>query len=105
MKNDESKMKSGNRFTKNIFVLAFILLLANSVFADWIWTKKTSLPFGGKRDRAISFSINGFGFIGTGLDSVNMVLNDLWRYDTLSNSWTQMADFPGVPRRERAGWR
>ena len=74
-------MKNKMKF-KNIFIIAFILLLANSVFADWIWTKKSSLPYGGKRDRAVSFSINGFGFIGTGLDSANMVQNDLWRYDT-----------------------
>ena len=93
-------MKFTQLFRKNILVLTFILLLANSVFADWIWTKKTSLPFGGKRDRAISFSINGFGFVGTGLDSLNLVQNDLWRYDTSSNSWMQMADFPGVPRRD-----
>ncbi len=93
-------MKFKNLLVKNIFAFAFILLLANSVFADWIWTKKTSLPFGGKRDRAISFSINGFGFIGTGLDSINLVQNDLWRYDTTSNSWTQMANFPGVARRD-----
>ncbi len=70
---------------------------------SWTWEKKASIP-NGKRDRATGFSIDEYGYLGTGLDTGNIVLQDFWRYDTLNNVWTQMADFAGGPRRDAIGF-
>lgn len=64
-----------------------------------IWTKKASLPVGEGTAFAVGFSINGKGYIGTGLDSDNVHLtNAFWEYDPIVNTWTKKADFPGHPR-------
>ncbi len=52
-----------------------------------------------KRERAVSFSIGDYGYVGTGEDSMNVSKKDLWRYDPDANSWSQMANLPGVERR------
>lgn len=63
------------------------------------WTKRSD--FGGlKRERAVAFSANGYGFVGTGIDTAENVLRDFWRYDALTDSWTQVADLPGTVRRD-----
>src|SRR3954468_6201863 len=50
------------------------------------------------RSTAFSFTIGGKGYAGTGVDSVLKVLKDFWEYDTLTNTWTQKADFGGGTR-------
>lgn len=50
------------------------------------------------RNGAVAFSINGKGYVGTGYDGENY-LKDFWEYDPKANSWTKIADFPGVARR------
>lgn len=68
------------------------------------WTKKNDFS-GGKRERAVSFSIGDYGYIGTGVDTAEQVLKDLWRYDPLDDSWQQMADMPTVNgRRDAVGF-
>jgi len=42
------------------------------------------------------FPDNNFGYLFGGLDA-NGPLNELWRYDPATNSWTQMASLPGEP--------
>ena len=63
------------------------------------WTQKADLPGSGRRD-AISFVINNFAFVGSGMDSISgptgTTLKDFWRYNPTSNSWTAIADFPGA---------
>jgi hypothetical protein len=39
------------------------------------WTKKQVFG-GGKRERAVAFSIGDFGYIGTGVNTLDTVLND-----------------------------
>jgi len=51
------------------------------------------------RGSAIAFSVGGFGFCGLGSGSVEY-FKDLWRYDGVTNAWTQMADYGGTGRRE-----
>ncbi len=89
-----------NLILKKFFVFTLLLSTVQFASAQWIWIKKTSLPSGNKRDRAVAFSINGNGYVGTGLDSLNMVRTDFWKYDTLTDSWSQVADFPGTARRD-----
>lgn len=62
------------------------------------WTKKADFS-GLKRERAVAFSINGKGYIGTGVDTADVVRKDFWEYDPLLNIWTQKADIIGVARR------
>jgi N-acetylneuraminic acid mutarotase len=63
------------------------------------WTQKADLPGSGRRD-AISFVINNFAFVGSGMDSISgptgATLKDFWRYNPTSNSWSAIADFPGA---------
>ncbi|MBI3135389.1 MAG: T9SS type A sorting domain-containing protein [Bacteroidetes bacterium] len=51
------------------------------------------------RGSAIAFSAGGFGFCGLGTGSVDY-FKDLWKFDPVTNVWTQMADFEGTGRRE-----
>jgi N-acetylneuraminic acid mutarotase len=63
------------------------------------WVKKND--FGGlKRERAVAFSIGNYGYIATGVDTAEVVLNDLWQYDPTNDSWSQKANLPGSPRRD-----
>lgn len=64
-----------------------------------VWTSLADFP-PGLRTSAISFSIQGKGYVGTGLDlhGPGHGTNDLWKYDPQTNSWSQKADFPGGSR-------
>lgn len=61
------------------------------------WTKKADFT-GLKRERAVAFSIGDFGYLGTGVDTAETVLNDFWKYDPTTDVWTQIADIPGIRR-------
>ncbi len=61
------------------------------------WLKKADFA-GLKREGAIAFSIGDFGYIGTGVDTAEIVLKDLWKYDPTTDSYTQMSDLPAVGR-------
>jgi len=63
------------------------------------WTKLADFP-GELREKAVSFSVNGKGYVGTGYnrDSTNVYLKDFWEYDPGTNVWTQLNDFAGPAR-------
>ena len=75
-------------FSDNLFTI-------NAMCVANTWTKKAD--FGGKaRKGAISFSINGKGYLGTGYDGyIPADYKDFWEYDPVTNKWTQKADFGG----------
>jgi N-acetylneuraminic acid mutarotase len=86
-------------------VASFLLLFPLVIFGQTenFWVKKND--FGGlKRERAISFSIGDFGYVGTGVDTGEVVLNDLWQYNAANDSWTQKANLPGSVRRDAVGF-
>lgn len=93
------------------FVLLLIGCIANITYSQTSqtppvpnsWIKKNDFT-GLKRERAVAFTINGIGYIGTGVDTAEVVHKDLWRYDDLTDSWTQMADLPGSERRNAIGF-
>jgi hypothetical protein len=60
------------------------------------WTRVADLP-AAARYKAGFFTIGGNIYIGCGA-SEGVTLKDFWKYDPLSNLWSRMADFPGVPR-------
>ena len=63
-----------------------------------IWTQKNDFT-GFERAGACGFSIGDKGYVALGFDETyglnGLSLNDLWQYDTASDSWTQKATYPG----------
>jgi N-acetylneuraminic acid mutarotase len=55
------------------------------------WTKLSSFP-GSPRIGAVSFVINGKGYMGCGYNG-STKLKDFWEFNPADNSWTQKADF------------
>lgn len=47
---------------------------------------------------AASFVIDGKAYVGTGRVSLSTLEGDFWKFDPLTKSWTQLADFPGAAR-------
>jgi N-acetylneuraminic acid mutarotase len=55
------------------------------------WTQKADLPGSARRD-AVSFVIDNYAFVGSGMDSISgptgTTLKDFWRYNPSTNSWS-----------------
>lgn len=87
--------------------LIFLILLISPILCfgqlENTWTKKQVFG-GGKRERAVAFSIGNFGYIGTGVNTSDTVLNDFWKYNPVNDTWTQVANLPGVARRDAVGF-
>jgi len=85
---------------KNYILILGITFLTSFGFSQTqnYWTKKADFA-GLKRERAVAFSINGKGYVGTGVDTADVVRKDFWEYDPVLNTWTQMANLIGVERR------
>ena len=60
-----------------------------SVNTDFIWTNIADFP-GTERDEAVSFSLNGMGYVGVGIKFPDH-FTDFYRYDPSANTWTQVA--------------
>jgi N-acetylneuraminic acid mutarotase len=63
-----------------------------------VWIQRASIPTDNVNDsgrtRSVSFVIGNYGYVGLGTTNVqagNHDLNDLWRYDPSTNSWSRMA--------------
>jgi N-acetylneuraminic acid mutarotase len=83
-----------------LLFLSSIVLLTFATTAQYnSWTKLNDVAMG-KRERATGFAIASQGYICGGLDTAEVVHNDLWAYDPQTDSWTQKADLPGSPRRD-----
>jgi N-acetylneuraminic acid mutarotase len=85
-------------------------------FANDTWTKKANTP-GWPRHRGCSFAVGDKIYFGTGETFVikiqvnpvkayqePMQLKDWWEYNTLTNTWTQKADFGGGIRKNASGF-
>ncbi|HXP51339.1 MAG TPA: kelch repeat-containing protein, partial [Bacteroidia bacterium] len=67
------------------------------------WSAIANYPGAGYYFSPIGFSIEGKGYVGLGGNTPNGGgSNDLWQYDTTSNSWTQKASLPGTARYDAA---
>jgi N-acetylneuraminic acid mutarotase len=49
------------------------------------------------RSSSAAFTIGDIGYMGTGYDGDDYY-KDFWSYDMATNSWQQLADFPGMER-------
>ena len=90
---------SKSNHTMNKLLTTTLFLLSFTARADY-WTQKAD--FGGTaRWIATGFSINGKGYIGTGVDNTTgprHYTDDFWEFDPVTNTWTQMATFGGTAR-------
>lgn len=57
------------------------------------WTKKSDFP-GYNRQDAASFSIDGKGYLGSGLSGLMTPTRDFWKYDPVSDSWSPIQPLP-----------
>ena len=57
------------------------------------WITLNEFP-GEGRAQTINFSLNGFGYVGTGTKTSAFRNNDFWRYNPAEDSWSQIADYP-----------
>jgi N-acetylneuraminic acid mutarotase len=92
-----------------LFLIAFILFNNISCFKKCCelgegpgnWIKRSQLnPIG--RSEAISFTIDQFVYVGTGLGGQNNSLGDFWKYDQFTDSWKQVAGLPAGSERSSA---
>lgn len=84
----EVQMADQSASTDNLFVLV------NK--GKWTWIKHPQFP-GAARSFAVSFTLNGKGYVGTGCNT-NSYFSDFYSFDPKTNSWTRIADLPGKPR-------
>ncbi|MFZ1560346.1 MAG: hypothetical protein WAT37_10505 [Saprospiraceae bacterium] len=61
------------------------------------WVQKADFA-GTARQKAVGFSINNKGYIGTGSISDQVGVKDFWEYNPATNVWLQKADFGGSAR-------
>ncbi len=85
---------------KNTITLITVLCISfSALFAQW--ETVANLPIGiFSRHHPVTFSIDGFGYLATG-DRDNLgggVSDEVFKYDPTTDSWEQMADFPGPAR-------
>lgn len=62
----------------------------------FVWQQRANFS-GLARQSAASFVVHDTAYIVTGYDG-NSELNDFWRFNQLSDSWTQLQSIPGNPR-------
>ena len=62
------------------------------------WTQISGSPEGFVTDHAVGFAINGKGYLATGNDELGDFRNDFFEYDPISDSFTQLNNFPGGAR-------
>lgn len=82
-------------------MLRFILVQAFLLFyfvahGQW-WTELSSF-LGSERDDGVAFSINGYGYAGTGREVGFALTNDFFAYNAETDTWTQVASIPSEPR-------
>lgn len=87
---------------RNIFYLIIFFLSFSKTFSQGAWIQKVNVG-GNPRNSAVSFSIGGKGYIGTGWDG-GTYYNDFWEYDPAGNSWTQKANLTGAGRFSAVGF-
>jgi N-acetylneuraminic acid mutarotase len=85
----------------------------NIMFDDWwefdpatnSWSQKADY-LGGICYHASAFVVNNIGYVGTGRVSPgsNILVQDFFRYRPTNNTWQQITDFPGTPRRGAVGF-
>lgn len=79
------------RFLITTIVCSFFITITHGQ-----WVQKADVP-GEARHHPLTFGLNGSGYLLAG-SSNSTDLDDMYKYDVASDSWTQMDDFPGGAR-------
>ncbi len=98
------------RYSSAIFVLnnkAYMGLGYSPLMSDFweydatmdTWTQKANF-MGGVKEGTVHFALNGLGYVGLGLSNATTYAgtDDFYSYDAGTNTWTQLANFPGPAR-------
>ena len=80
-------------------IIALLISCLSFGQTENFWTKKSDFS-GFKRERAVAFTISGYAYVGTGVDTAENVRDDFWKYDPVLDSWAQVATLPGSARRD-----
>lgn len=82
--------------------MKIIILLFTITFSSLFsqnWKESTPLPAGTEtRNHPITFSIGKYGYYLTGFGITENVLKDFYRFDSETEEWEQLPDFPGLER-------
>src|ERR1035437_3997361 len=89
------------------FLLAFIFLGCNepaeSPYPSISFQQIAAIP-GPGRASAVSFALNGKGYVMLGRDSNTAdTLKDCWQYNPVSDIWAKVSVFPGIARVKAVG--
>ena len=90
-----------------LLLLCCIISLLLRAQTGGVWTQKNDVGWNtpnGPTNRAYAagFAIGSKAYFGTGNDG--RLRNDFWQYDTVTNTWSQLADFAGTPRQNATGF-
>ena len=80
------------------YIITGLLLAACSQQPELEVTLHECSPIPSPRACATAFVANGDAYIFAGRDSLGQALNDLWRYDAETDTWTSLGQTPLSPR-------
>ncbi len=78
---------------KKLLVIALVLVLPICLRAQ-NWEQLNDIPF--ERHHGMGFSFNGKGYVLTG--GLPVMSREFWEYTPETDSWSQLADYPGPAR-------
>jgi N-acetylneuraminic acid mutarotase len=81
---------------KNLTILTLLFLAYNLNFAQE-WVQLDDYP-GLGRNHPITFSIGTDGYVLAGENENGYYVKDFYKYDTTTDTWAQLPNFPGFPR-------
>lgn len=93
------KTRGSKSIILSLILIAFVFSMSVQAQND-LWIPKEDLGGGApsvKRTGAVSFAINGKVYIALGKDG-STYFQDLWSFDTVTETWTQKANFTGAGR-------
>lgn len=82
-------------------LLYLLILICITIFSNPLSAQEWSvIPSydGESRHHPITFSNDRYGFVIAGQNGIGEYLSDVHRFDSFTNSWEQLEDFPGGPR-------
>lgn len=90
------------QFTMNnsiLHILAFFTIAIMSTTNTFAQSWSSMVDYDGQgRHHPITFSNDRYGYVIAGQNNIGEYLKDVHRYDSQTNSWQQLSDFPGGPR-------
>ena len=79
--------------------LVWLLAFNSSMLFSQEWEMSVSLPDEAPaRHHPVNFTLDGYGYLGTGSAPDNSHLDDFWRFDPQTQTWESLPPFPGGKR-------